>query len=69
MAKFLDLDGLKSYNGKLNQKLDQKFVAQEEGKGLSSNDFTDEYMQKIVTLEESKSEAITEGEIAGLFEP
>lgn len=50
MSKFLDLDGLTEYNQKLNEKLDQKFVSQEEGKGLSSNDFSDEYKQMIEDL-------------------
>lgn len=48
--KFLDLAGLTEYNEKLNAKLDEKYVQQEEGKGLSANDFTDEYKQKIDDL-------------------
>lgn len=48
--KFLDLQGLKDYNEKLNKKLDTKYVAQEAGKGLSKNDFTDEYKKMIDDL-------------------
>lgn len=48
--KFLDLEGLTEYNQKLNTKLEEKFVQQEEGKVLSSNDFTDEYKTMIEDL-------------------
>lgn len=48
--KFLDLAGLEEYNAKLNAKMEEKFVKQEEGKGLSSNDFTNEYKKKIDDL-------------------
>lgn len=48
--KFLDLTGLEDYNNKLNEKLDTKFVAKQEGKGLSQNDFTDEYKKMIDDL-------------------
>lgn len=48
--KFLDLDGLTDYNKKLNEKLDGKFVPKQEGKGLSQNDFTDEYKKLIDDL-------------------
>lgn len=48
--KFLDLQGLEDYNKKLNEKLDTKYVAQEAGKGLSKNDFTDEYKKMIDDL-------------------
>lgn len=48
--KFLDLQGLEDYNEKLNKKLDTKYVAQEAGKGLSKNDFTDEYKKMIDDL-------------------
>lgn len=47
MASFLDLNGLTEYHNRLNQKLEEKFVAQAEGKGLSTNDFTDEYKKMI----------------------
>ena len=46
MGKFLDQDGL-SY---VWDKIKSRFVASEEGKGLSSNDFTDEWKQKIEDL-------------------
>lgn len=48
--KFLDLEGLTEYNQKLNTKLEEKFVQQEEGKVLSSNDFTDKYKTMIEDL-------------------
>lgn len=48
--KFLDLQGLEDYNTKLNAKLEAKFVAQQDGKGLSQNDFTDEYKRMIDDL-------------------
>ena len=41
--KYLDQEGL----AHLVQKNDERYVRQEEGKGLSKNDFTDEY-KKIV---------------------
>lgn len=43
MSSFLDLEGLKTFK----EKLENVFVGKEEGKGLSQNDFTDEY-KKIV---------------------
>lgn len=46
MGKFLDQDGL-TY---VWDKIKSRFVASEEGKGLSSNDFTDEWKQKIEDL-------------------
>lgn len=44
--KYLDKDGLAYFI----EKNDQRYVKQEEGKGLSANDFTDEYKQKIDDL-------------------
>lgn len=49
MAKYLDLEGLKYYHSKTQE----EFVAQEAGKGLSSNDYT--------TAEKNKLAAIAEG--------
>ena len=49
MAQYLDLTGLKYYHGKAQD----AFVAQEEGKGLSANDFTDELLAKLEGVEES----------------
>lgn len=46
MGKVLDETGLKH----LIQRNDERYVRQEEGKGLSSNDFSDEYKQKIDDL-------------------
>lgn len=49
MAQYLDLTGLTYYHGKARE----AFVAQEEGKGLSANDFTDELLAKLEGVEES----------------
>lgn len=48
--KYLDQEGL----AHLVQKNDGRYVRQEDGKGLSSNDFTDEYKQKIDDLSYTK---------------
>ena len=48
--KYLDQDGL----AHLVQKNDARYVRKEEGKGLSANDFTDEYKQKIDDLAYTK---------------
>ena len=48
--KYLDQEGL----AHLIRKNDGRYVRQEEGKGLSSNDFTDEYKQKIDDLSYTK---------------
>ncbi|MFR6161885.1 MAG: hypothetical protein ACLUJR_01820 [Mediterraneibacter gnavus] len=44
--KYLDQDGL----AHLVQKNDERYVKKEVGKGLSSNDFSDEYKKKIDDL-------------------
>ena len=44
--KFLDIEGLEYFYGKLKE----QFVGKEDGKGLSENDFTDEYKQMIDDL-------------------
>lgn len=48
--KYLDQDGL----AHLVQKNDERYVKKEEGKGLSSNDFSDEYKKKIDDLAYTK---------------
>ena len=48
--KYLDQEGL----AHLVQKNDARYVRKEEGKGLSSNDFSDEYKQKIDDLAYTK---------------
>ena len=48
--KYLDQEGL----AHLVQKNDERYVKKEEGKGLSSNDFSDEYKQKIDDLAYTK---------------
>ena len=48
--KYLDQDGL----AHLVQKNDARYVRKEDGKGLSSNDFSDEYKQKIDDLAYTK---------------
>lgn len=47
---YLDYVGLQHYDEKLKDYLNAEFVTQEEGKGLSANDFTDEYKQMIDDL-------------------
>lgn len=44
---------LKYYNEKFHEELHEKLVEKEEGKGLSTNDYTDEYKTKLndITLE------------------
>ena len=44
--KYLSSDGLLYYNQKINAELSKK-VDKVEGKGLSTNDLTDELKQKI----------------------
>lgn len=46
MGKFLDADGLKQ----VWDTAKGTFVKKEEGKGLSSNDFSDEWKKKIEDL-------------------
>lgn len=48
--KYLDQEGL----AHLVKKNDERYVRKEENKGLSSNDFTDEYKQKIDDLSYTK---------------
>ena len=47
---YLDYAGLQHYDEKLKDYLNAEYVTQEEGKGLSANDFTDEYKQMIDDL-------------------
>lgn len=48
-SKFLDKEGLEYYHGKVKAELDKK-VDVVEGKGLSTNDFSDEYKQIVDDL-------------------
>lgn len=50
MSKFLDQDGLAHFVGKN----DERYVRKEEGKGLSSNDFSDEYKRIVDDLNYTK---------------
>lgn len=50
VRKYLGTDGLSHFYGRL----EQKFAAQEEGKEMSSNDFTDEYMERLDALDPKK---------------
>lgn len=52
MSKFLDLTGLGKLVENLNTKFDEK-VDKVPGKGLSTNDFTDEYKQKIDSVSDT----------------
>lgn len=53
--QFLTLDGLSYFY----QKIKQVFVKQESGKGLSTNDFTDEYKNKLESLGVTKIKSNT----------
>lgn len=44
------------------------FVQAESGKGLSTNDFTDELKSKLETISDTTIETITEAEIQAMFE-
>ncbi|MBR1646040.1 MAG: hypothetical protein IJ685_04590 [Selenomonadaceae bacterium] len=44
------------------------FVQAQDGKGLSTNDFTDELKSKLETLSDTTIETITEAEIQAMFE-
>ncbi len=57
MAKFMDENGV----AHLWDRAKGSFVSKEEGKGLSTNDFTDEMMQAVQASKEMT--AITETEI------
>jgi hypothetical protein len=57
MAKYLDNTGLSYFWGKLKG----YFVAQEVGKGLSTNDFTDAYETKLEGIEAGAQVNILEG--------
>lgn len=50
MAKYLDQDGLAHFV----EKNDERYVRKEEGKGLSTNDFSDEYKQIVDDLNYTK---------------
>lgn len=65
MGKFLGKTGLTQ----VWEKAKSTFVAAEEGKGLSSNDFTDEWLQKVEDLEETTGNirAITTEEIDNIL--
>lgn len=60
MAKFLDLQGLQQLIGLIKE----KFVQKENGKGLSSNDYSNEEKQKLSTL---KTYNVATTEEAGLL--
>lgn len=57
MAKYLDNTGLSYFWGKLKG----YFVAQETGKGLSTNDFTDAYETKLEGIEAGAQVNVLEG--------
>ena len=50
MAKYLDQDGLAHFV----EKNDERYVRKEEGKGLSTNDFSDEYKKIVDDLNYTK---------------
>ena len=62
MAKYLDYDGLLYFWGKLKA----KFVAQETGKGLNTNDFTDTLLSKLNTLENYTLPTATDTVLGGV---
>lgn len=60
MANFLDFQGLQQLVGLIKE----KFVQKESGKGLSTNDYTDDEKQKLSTL---KTYNVATSEEAGLL--
>ena len=54
--KYLDLDGLSHFKSKL----DSEYVSQETGKGLSTNDYTDQEKTKLAGIETGAEENVIE---------
>ena len=48
------LNALDMYNSGLQKKLNEKFVQQVDGKGLSTNDFTDELKERVLSGGDAK---------------
>ena len=70
MSKFLDYAGLEQVIENLNVKFDKK-VDKVSGKGLSTNDFTEEYKQKIDSVSEeieNKLDSSLKGAVNGIAE-
>ena len=71
MVKYVTLDNIDNILTKYNQILSSRInskVEKETGKGLSSNDFTDDYKDKLDNLADNNSiEDITDGDITDLI--
>lgn len=71
MARYITLDNIDNILTKYNQTLSSRInskVEKETGKGLSSNDFTDAYKDKLDNLADSNSiEDITDSDITDLI--
>ena len=66
---YLDLNGLRYYNGKLNDTFDTK-VSKAAGKGLSTNDYTDEDQSKLANIESgSQKNRIETVSVNGVTQP
>ena len=59
-TKLITIEGLARYHEGLMAKLGLTFVAQEAGKGLSANDFDDEYKAKLDSMGTSQRIATDE---------
>jgi len=66
-TKLITLEGLARYHTGLMQKLGLTFVAQQAGKGLSENDFTDELKTKLDSMGTSQRIA-TDEDVDALLE-
>lgn len=58
MVKYVDETGLGTYTEKLAEKLDSVFVKKEEGKTLSSNDYTTADKEKLAGIDSLTNEEI-----------
>lgn len=63
--KFLDYDGLLYYHGKVKAQLDNK-VEKENGKGLSTNDYTTDEKNKLADLENYSLPIATSSTLGGI---
>lgn len=66
--KVLSAERLTYYDGKLKTYISDGYVGKEAGKGLSSNDYTDDEKAKLASINEGTTvEEVTESEIDALF--
>jgi hypothetical protein len=60
MAKFLDLEGLQYYHGKVKE----TFVQKEAGKGLSTNDYTNDEKTKLAGIEAGANKTVVDAALS-----